>query len=359
MSGLSAATRPSKAEWIIGLIVVPALTLVFQALLFGDRLWHEPGVWMRSFPVICGTGLLTWYVLVLSVHGLQRRFSGIGQTSWRFLSILIATLLLMSFSFAAHFYVYDEGHYLNYRLNREHLGYALLTAVALAPIVTTMWESDNMLRKWKASLAEKETLEQLAIRQEFNTLKHQINPHFLFNCFNTLSSLITYDPQRAETFLNELSKVYRYLLQQNEHSLSTVQQEVRFIHSYLKLLQTRYGSAIEYDISVDKKYDDYLLPSLSLQLLVENAVKHNALSKGQPLQLDIFTTEGNKLVVNNNLQPRSVPAASHGIGLENIRNKYGLLRQQGFQVVRDAKNFTVALPLIWQEAGIPAPVTSA
>jgi LytS/YehU family sensor histidine kinase len=114
-------------------------------------------------------------------------------------------------------------------------------------------------------------------------------------------------------------------------------------------LKTRHGDAVQIQSEIDKKYDLYLLPSLSLQMLVENAVKHNVLSKNKPLLIDIFTTSGNKLVVSNNLQLRSVKAPSNRIGLDNISSKYELLNHPGFQVLQDKKTFSVVLPLIWSK----------
>ena len=111
----------------------------------------------------------------------------------------------------------------------------------------------------------------------------------------------------------------------------------------------RHGDAIRMNMQIDKQYETYLLPSLSLQLLVENAVKHNMHSKSQPLTIDIFTTAGNKLVVNNNLQRRIIKSAGNRVGLENIRSKYHLLKQPGFQIIEDDKNYTVVLPLIWKQ----------
>ena len=155
------------------------------------------------------------------------------------------------------------------------------------------------------------------------------------------------DKEKADVFLNELSKVYRYLLRNNEQGLSTVENEVRFIKSYHKLLQTRHGEAVQLNVQIDKRYEPYLLPSLTLQLLTENVVKHNVLSKNKPLVIDIFSAAGNKLVINNNLQKRSLKAPSNNVGLQNIKAKYELLKQPGFQVLEDDKNFTVVLPLIW------------
>jgi LytS/YehU family sensor histidine kinase len=143
--------------------------------------------------------------------------------------------------------------------------------------------------------------------------------------------------------------VYRYLLRFNENGLSTLKSEIQFINSYYKLLQTRHGEALQMTIEIDKKYEEYLLPSLTLQLLVENAVKHNQLSKNRPLLIDVFTTAGKKLIVNNNLQPRVIKGPSNRIGLENIKSKYMLLEQAGFQILEDRKTFSVVLPLIWNK----------
>jgi len=236
-------------------------------------------------------------------------------------------------------------------LQRIHLLKGLLVGVSVNLIFETLYELDYLLNKYKETIEEKETLEQMSIHHDFNTLKNQVNPHFLFNCFNTLSSLISEDREKAGLFLDELSKVYRYLLRNNEEGVSTLANELKFIQSYYRLLQTRHGQAVEINVQADKRYEPYLLPSLTLQLLVENVVKHNMLSKNKPLVIDIFTTTGNKLVVNNNLQRRSVKAPSNNVGLQNIKAKYDLLKQPGFQVMEDEKNFTVVLPLIWNNTG--------
>jgi LytS/YehU family sensor histidine kinase len=245
--------------------------------------------------------------------------------------------------------LYDAIHFLGYNLDKGKLRLCLFIAIALTMVATTMWETVYTFKQWNLSIAEKEKLEQLTIQYEFDTLKSQVNPHFLFNCFNTLSSLISEDRKQAEVFLNELSKVYRYLLRNNENGLSTLKSEIQFINSYYKLLQTRHGEALQMTIEIDKKYEEYLLPSLTLQLLVENAVKHNQLSKNRPLLIDVFTTAGKKLIVNNNLQPRVIKGPSNRIGLENIKSKYMLLEQAGFQILEDRKTFSVVLPLIWNK----------
>jgi len=339
--------KPTRVESISFLTFMPFLGTLLNYLLFGARLFGDYRVWLFSFPVVVAQALLSWWLHIMVMHWLRIRFPDIRQTSLRLVLLGLAHITLISLTYLSLFYGYDALHFLGYALDRDALNNALYIGVGLTMIATTMWEADYTLKQWKDSVTEKEKLEQLTIRHEFETLKSQVNPHFLFNCFNTLSSLISEDRHQAEVFLDELSKVYRYLLRNNEDGLSSLATEIKFIESYYQLLQTRHGSAVELKIETDRKYDGYLLPSLTLQLLVENAVKHNVLSRNKPLLIDIFTTAGNKLVVSNTLQARTVKGPSNGIGLDNIKAKYELLNLTGFQVLQDRKSFSVVLPLIW------------
>jgi two-component system, LytTR family, sensor kinase len=339
--------KPNKLEWITYITLMPLLGAVLNHLLFADRAWEDNDIWKYSFPLIITQGFISWYLHVLVMHWLRIRLPNIQQIALRLTLLAISHVALTSLTFAMIFYCYDAFHFLGYQLDVAQFRTSVLVAIALTMVATTAWEADYTFKKWKEGVAEKEKLQQLTIQHEFETLKGQVNPHFLFNCFNTLSSLITEDTKRAEVFLNELSKVYRYLLRNNEDTLSTLQNELRFIESYFQLLKTRHGEAVQFQVEVDKRYYPYLIPSLTLQLLVENAVKHNVLSKNKPLVIDIFTMAGNKLAVNNNLQRRTVKGPSNKIGLENIKTKYELLKHNGFQVLEDSRNFTVILPLIW------------
>ena len=339
--------KPAKSEWISFLALMPVLSLILNLMLFGNRVWRDSEIWLYSFPLVYLQGFVSWYLHIAVMHWLRLRFPHIQQTAKRLTILALSHIGLTSLTFALLFYSYNIFHFLGYQYDPESFKLSLYLAVALTMIATTQWEADYTYVQWKNSLLEKEQLQQLTIQQEFEALKSQVNPHFLFNCFNTLSSLITEDHKQAEVFLNELSKVYRYLLRNNENGMSTLQTEIKFIESYFKLLDTRYGDALQWNIDIDKRYDQYLLPSLSLQLLVENAVKHNVVSKQSPLVIDIFTAAGNILVVNNNLQPKQHKSASHKIGLDNIRSKYHLVNHEGFQVLDSNKNFSVVLPLIW------------
>ena len=339
--------RPPKLETYSFLFSMPLIDVAIHQILYREQLWHNYRIWLFSFPLLFIIGTGSWYAHVCYDHYVERKFPELNQSRSRILRKALVVLFIMPPSVLLIFFVYSHYHLFGYQLRRMDLAQGLLVGWSVNLVFETLYESDYVLGKYKESVLEKRKLQEFSLQQEFDTLKGQVNPHFLFNCFNTLSSLIAEDKAKAETFLNELSKVYRYLLRNNEDGVSTLQNELKFIESYYQLLRTRHGEAIELNIEIDKRYESYLLPSLSLQLVVENVVKHNVLSKNKPLVIDIFTTAGNKLVVNNNLQRRTAKASSSKVGLKNIRSKYELLGQPGLQVMEDKSNFTVVLPLIW------------
>lgn len=339
--------KPTKLQVHSFVASMPIISILLNYIMFDQRLFNEIMIWLVSFPLIFVVGIGSWRGHVMIGNYIKYRLPEIKHTKQRILIQAFCLIPFMSLSVTFIFFLYDFFHLLGCQFSMDDFKTGLIVGFCINLIFETLYEADYVLERYKESVEEKQNMQQMSMFQEFDSLKNQVNPHFLFNCFNTLSSLITEDKKTAEKFLNELSKVYRYLLRNNEDGLSTVENEIRFIRSYYQLLQTRHGDAVQLNVEIDKRYDSYMLPSLTLQLLVENVVKHNVLSKNKPLMIDIFTTAGNKLVVNNNLQRRTVKVPSNKVGLDNIRSKYELLKQPGFQVIEDEKNYTVVLPLIW------------
>lgn len=192
-----------------------------------------------------------------------------------------------------------------------------------------------------------QSLQQEVDEMHMRALQAQLSPHFLFNSLNSLSALIADDPSKAERFVDELSSVYRYLLQANDRELTPLATEMKFIYSYYHLLETRYGEGIILQVTIDNVCQECLLPPLTLQLLIENAVKHNIVSPNHPLTIQIFTKGGNVLVVRNNLQRKGTSRfTSTKKGLQNISMKYRLLNQPSIDVCESADTFDVIVPLI-------------
>lgn len=179
----------------------------------------------------------------------------------------------------------------------------------------------------------------------FETLKNQLDPHFLFNSLNVLSSLIEENPKKAQEFTVALSKIYRYVLDQKDKNLISVEEELNFAKLYVSLLKMRFEDAIIINFQTNIDINDFRIVPLSLQLLLENAIKHNIISDQKPLQIDIFK-EKNYLVVQNSFQKKQVFEKSTGIGLQNIIQRYNLVSNLEINIQQTEKHYIVKLPLI-------------
>jgi hypothetical protein len=342
---MSSYKQISKVEWLSALFIIPFLGLVLNYLLFGKVIWHSSTIWLYSFPFTVLFIFGFWYFYILSIYWVRSHFPDIKQTAKRASYIAFIHIALVFITTSSIFYIYDAFSILGYDFSRSEYLIALLIGGAATLIVTPLREGAYFFTKWKESLVQKEVMQQLSIKQEFELLKQQVDPHFLFNCFNTLSSLITEDIHRAENFLEELRKVYQYLLSNKQEDFVPLEKELLFIQSYYALLQTRFSNSLELTITVSNEHLRQYIPSLSLQLLVENAVKHNIVSKSRKLYIAIYSTNQNQLVVTNNLQRKLIKGRSFGIGMETIKAKYALY-QQKIKVQEDAVNYTVVLPFI-------------
>ena len=234
-------------------------------------------------------------------------------------------------------------------LNKKTRNTNILLVVALGVLLLALLFLSGMLyfRKNSAQLKLRtENLEKQQLINEIALLKTQVNPHFLFNSLSILSSLIHVSPELSEQFIDQLSKSYRYLLEQKDQSLVTLRTELEFIRSYAFLLKIRFENKFHFQIQLDESlFDQYRVAPLTLQLLLENAVKHNRMSVREPLVVTV-TAEGATLVVKNHLQHRPTPDSSTGIGLQNIVNRYALLSDRPVEAGTVGDDFVVRIPLL-------------
>ncbi|MBJ7881197.1 2TM domain-containing protein [Gelidibacter salicanalis] len=183
---------------------------------------------------------------------------------------------------------------------------------------------------------------------QFESLKNQIDPHFLFNSLNVLTSLIEENPGNAQRFTVSLSKIYRYVLEQKDKELVTVAEELEFAKIYMNLLKMRFENSINFEIPEDFNKEEAKVVPLSLQLLLENTIKHNTVSESKPLHISI-TVEDNYLVVKNNLQKKEVLQQRKGVGLQNIVNRYGILTKRPVLIDESAAFFKVKIPILTKQ----------
>jgi hypothetical protein len=186
---------------------------------------------------------------------------------------------------------------------------------------------------------------------KFDALKNQLDPHFLFNSLNVLSSLIEENPVNAQKFTTSLSKVYRYVLEQKSKELVTVNEELKFAKTYMLLLKMRFEDSIVFTMPETAQNPESKVVPLSLQLLLENAVKHNMVTSSKPLHIKIYESNGN-LVVENNLQPKQIVKKSTGVGLNNIKQRYKLLTSKTIHINQQASTFAVSIPMLTKKTTI-------
>ncbi len=228
-------------------------------------------------------------------------------------------------------------------ISNEEKGFLSVVLTTLVILLLFISRILRLQMVQQSNLIENERLKQQNLQTELTALKNQIDPHFLFNSLNSLNCLLR-DNDEAAQFVKKLSFMYRYILQSGDRDLVSLKEELKFLDSYSYLIKTRYRDRIDIDIKIDAKYHEKEIPPLALQLLVENAVKHNEISETNPLTVNIYTKDG-YVYVENKLQPRTVMADGTGNGLINLDKRYLLIAKQNIIINKDDNKFSVKLPL--------------
>jgi two-component system LytT family sensor kinase len=203
----------------------------------------------------------------------------------------------------------------------------------------------RFFNKWQETELKKEVLEKEKATVQYDNLKNQLNPHFLFNSLTSLNSLIFENPQLASEFLQHLSKVYRYVLENNDKTVVSVFTEVNFISNYVQLLIARFDKGLQVRIELSERAMEQKILPVTLQILIENAIKHNVTSGDSPLLIDIYDESG-YLVVRNNLQVKHIIDTSNKQGLGNLKNLYKVLIENELMIEQTQDHFLVKIPLI-------------
>lgn len=201
------------------------------------------------------------------------------------------------------------------------------------------------MMQWRKSMVYSESLKQEQVKSHLESLKSHLDPHFLFNNLNILSSLIDLDQERAQEFLGSFSEVYRYVLRQRGEELVPLHQELEFLDAYLYMLRQRFPTQIHLELMLNPEDKHRFLPPLALQMLIENAIKHNKATDSSPLNIDI-RSEGGRLIIRNNLQLKSASGPGANFGLSNLHKRYEYLANENIEVEQTEHFFQVTLPLI-------------
>ena len=326
-----------KYLFILFLILYSFLNI---SVLNGDRLNQVELPSNYLLLVISYLCLGVWFINLLIDRYIIPKVKGIHPIALQFiLSVFgICILALLSFTFTAGFI----GYPFSMEFKNLTLTSAFLFRVNL--FLNTLNAVYHFNNRFKQKELEAEKLRMDTLNAKYELLNNQINPHFLFNSLNTLSSLIHQDAQKADRFLQKLSETYRYLLLNRENELVTLKEELNFIEEYCDLLMIRFEHSIHIAIDIKQELDDHRIPPTVLQLLIENVVKHNFFTEQKPVTIEIKSV-GENLLIQNNIQKKKVNNYSSGIGLKNISERYKFF-EQSISIKEEDNFFKVAIPLI-------------
>ncbi len=212
--------------------------------------------------------------------------------------------------------------------------------------VISIYFGVHFLRSWRKSELEAEKFQKESIKSQLEALKNHLDPHFLFNNLNILSSLIDKDKDLSQAYLEKFAEIYRVILQSKVTEVIPLSEEMDFINAYIYLIKIRFEENIEISMQLDSESTSKMLPPLTLQMLVENAIKHNIITESKPLKIEISSNGSQSLIVKNNLNPKPTAKNDSGSGLENIENRYAYFTNEKIKLKNDGVYFTVEVPLI-------------
>lgn len=325
---------------------IPLLSLLYTTAVNLHAVLEEHRGWLKQYLTDFVFIWICWMIAREIIIFCRRRFPGHDNTMKRILLLFAGTLAI---SFVEGFLIVYFLNYTNYYELSFTLTDFLYTSgliLVFSMMIMAMYELLYSLQALNTLAVESESLKRQNLQSQLDTLKEQVKPHFLFNSLSTLIGLIDEDKQRAKTFVEELAFVYRYLLQSSEKELITLTEELEFIRAYAYLLKTRFEEKLILDIVTDHENNHVLIPPLTLQILVENAVKHNVISLEKPLYIEIRKPDAQHIVVINNLQRRPASHPSTRTGLANLAAKYKLMQQSEPKIVETADRFEVHITLI-------------
>jgi two-component system, LytTR family, sensor kinase len=333
---------------VVMLFVLPVLSFIIPIVFFGCRINRYPFFsWDKYFTTLFIT-ILLWignrYILIWS----RTRYPLFKETRRR---LFVQSLSMFVFTVAGNNllgYLTDDiffkdgggGHFRTDTLINSNAAALFCTIMIIA-----IYESIYSMNELRQSVEEKEMLKRESLYAQLDALKTQVNPHFLFNNLNTLCSIIPENPGQAVDFVQQMSKVYRHILDVKDEQSISLKEELDVLKAYGFLLKTRFGDNLTISIRVPEEKLQKKIAPLSLQLLMENAIKHNIVSADKPLKIDVYTLNGN-IVVSNNLQVKNQVYESTRSGLDNIRNRYKLLSDKKVEITESGADFTVSIPLI-------------
>jgi two-component system LytT family sensor kinase len=336
-----------KVRYYAFIVIVLIFIGNLISFILNPALISSPRAWLTNclFSVALGLPMMKLSEFIIKKFGSRIRWEEnpgrrIAATLGAVIVIAILVTFLINYIFIYNIKGESFSEYIKTTLN------LLILQTVIVIYAFSLVTAIQFFRMWREGLIKQQTLERKALELQLEALKNQVNPHFLFNSLNTLTTLVPHDPDMAVQMIMHLSDSYRYILEQRDKKLVEWPVERKFVENYLGLQQVRFANNIEIQIADDSGPVFYVVP-LAVQMLAENAIKHNRITSEEPLKISIYK-EGDYLVVKNNLQVRSTLEKTSNVGLGNIREQYDILSGTKVEVIRDEDAFKVKLPCIYK-----------
>ncbi|HLP96625.1 MAG TPA: histidine kinase [Saprospiraceae bacterium] len=330
---------------MVMLIIVPTGAMVLNIIIFG---WQYISHWafFGAATVLAVIALAAFFILCgfIAIR-VKKRFPGLENMRRRIGILCAIFLMLGGVMMYGLLQAYAAVSFFQYQFNDRDFAWIYYSASIFNVFTVLLMEGIDQFQEWQDSQKATENLQQALKKSQLDGLKSQVNPHFLFNSLNSLSSLIEENEQKAEQFLNELSKVYRYMLKEGEQRVP-LRSELVFLESYQHILAVRFGEGLQITQHIDPNYLNHGIAPLTLQAVIENAFTYNIVQKSQPLRIEIATAKQG-LNIKHNLQYKNSTTdwQEADTGLDHLVATYKLL-QQPIQITDDAAMRTIHFPLV-------------
>ncbi|MCE7072568.1 histidine kinase [Dyadobacter sp. CY327] len=333
-------------EYQLMLGILAPYSVLLNFFIFSNTYFTHLPLFFGATCLTLSIKVVAWQLHTLVAMVLSKHFPKDGETMKRIFISLLCFFPLTALVNTFIFWVYGQLDLAVSEIGSANYIWALVSGLGLNLLSTFLHEGVSNFEKWKATLTETQQLKTAYAKSRLDGLKTQVNPHFLFNSINTLSSLITEDPEKAETFLDEMCKVYRYLLKGDKEAFVPLRTEIQFIRSWFYILKVRYGSAIRFDIQVTSDAMEKRIPPLTVQLLVEHILGRNKISKHKPLHISVISAGTESLQIHNTVALKIDYQQVQGeTSLDNVINKFRLLDLEPVNIINSAEFQIIEIPL--------------
>lgn len=337
--------QTERAPYVM-IVVFAAITMLLRVYLMPQfGWWHIP---LLAYQVLVFTGF--WHLIKYINNRLNNWYPfERGPLKRMALQNLVTLMAISPFALGGLYFAQD---YLPDFVNEQFQATMLLMFVVVIFMFNFAFYSFHFFGNWRVTVQDKADLEIQAAQLErekselqYHHLKNQVNPHYLFNMLTSLDGLVHTNPELASDFIRHMAKVYRYVLQHKESEVVNVEEELEFITHYIQLLNIRYGSGLVIDINISEPAKEKGIVMITLQMLIDNAIKHNIIQQSEPLRIEITDADG-YVIVKNNKQLRKQIETSNGKGLTQLRHLYQYLTDKEIIIEDKEDSYTIKLPLL-------------